>query len=93
LHGLAGQPSQVGVLVVDVTCGGGLQVEQYSCRGRLAAARLADQPERFMPVQVERHVAHRVHLADRAARQAVAAHRKVLDKVAHRQHRLRGGRH
>ena len=49
--------------------------------GRLAAARLADQPERLAAPDLEAHAVDGLDLADRAL-QDPAADREVLDEVA-----------
>src|SRR3989442_6203601 len=59
-----------------------------SADGRLAAARFADQPERLARVDVEGHVVDGVDVADGPPQDA-AAHREVLDQMAHRQNRPR----
>ena len=69
---------------------GSVQPEQRAAGGRLAAARLPHQPEGLAGAEVEADVADRLHRADRAADHAGAAHRELLDQVAHRQDRLDG---
>jgi hypothetical protein len=69
-----------------------VQAEQRPPGRRLAAARLADQAERLVRVEVEAHPADGVDDADLAAHQPRAAHWEVLDQIAYGEDRLAGGR-
>src|SRR6266704_2987275 len=97
LHGAAGQVGDVAALEVDLARGDRDQPGDAPGQGRLAAAGLADQPERLALAHHQRHPVDRLDLADHAADQPPAAvHREVLDQVLHpHQHvifRLRRGR-
>ena len=89
LHGppvIQGREVQAGSLQPEQHfAGGGVEEAQNGAAGgRLAAAALADQPDRLAGRHVEADAVHRPHPADRAAQQS-ATEREVLLQAAHLQ--------
>src|SRR6185312_5769968 len=82
------EPDQLPAVVLDRTFGGRLQVEDRPAGGRLAAAGLADQPERLAREQGQVDPVDRLDVADRTADQALALDREVFLQAADLEHRL-----
>src|SRR4029077_5279779 len=84
---LAVEAGDIGALEPDLA-GTGLDQPQDAAAGRrLAAARLAHQPERLAGGDVKAHAVDGMDALD-LAREYPALHREVLAQVAHRQERI-----
>ena len=87
-HRRSGQLRDVLAAQQDLAGGRLEQAHDAAAKRRLAAAGLADQPQRLAGGKVERDVGDGAHMRDRAIEDHPAAHRKRLHQLAHRQDRL-----